>query len=368
MSAFAAGSGVDDDWARAAARALESAGSRPANANLGFLYLSDRLAENAADIVDALRRETGIAEWVGSLGIGVCGRGGEHFDEPAIAVMLAALPEGAFALFDAGRDELAGFLDRRPWREPGGFGVVHFDPRHPRNFPLIGALAEASGSFLVGALTSSRGPYAQFAGGVSTSGVSGALFSPEVAVATGLTQGCAPLGPAHLVTKAAGNVAFELDGRPALEVFKAEIGELLARDLRRVAGYIFAAVPVEGSDVGDYMVRNLAALDLRRGAVAIADEVREGQRLVFCRRDRQSAEADLARMLDGLKRRLPGRPKAALYHTCLARGPNLFGPDSAELRAIEEAFGPIPLVGFFGNGEISNARLYTHTGVLTVFL
>lgn len=368
MSAFAAGCGVDGDWARAIARALEAAGARPAGANLGVLYVSDRLASNAADIVDALRRETGIAAWIGSLGVGICGGGREWFDEPAVALMLAALPGGSFALFDAGRDELASFLDRRPWREPGGFGVVHFDPRQPRKFPLIGALAEASGSFLVGGLTSSRGAYAQFAGGVSASGVSGALFSPAVAVATGLTQGCAPLGPAHVVTRAAGNVAFELDGRPALEVFKAEIGELLARDLRRVAGYIFAAVPVEGSDVGDYMVRNLAALDLRRGAVAIADELRQGQRLVFCRRDRQSAEADLARMLDGLKRRLPGPPKAALYHTCLARGPNLFGPDSAELKAIEAAFGPIPLVGFFANGEISNARLHTHTGVLTLFL
>jgi small ligand-binding sensory domain FIST len=304
---------------------------------------------------------------VGTLGIGVCATGMESFDEPAVAIMAATLPARSFAVFDAGRDELASFLDRRPWREPGGLGVVHLDPRNARLFPLLGALGEASGSFLVGALTSSRGPYAQFAGGLSTSGLTGVLFSPEVAVATGLTQGCAPLGPKHVVTRAQGNVALELDGRPALEVFKEDIGELLARDLRRVAGYVFAAAPVEGSDVADYMVRNIAGIDLRSGAVAIADELRDGQPLMFCRRDRQAAAADLQRMLAGLKRRLPGRPKAALYHTCLSRGPNMFGPGE-ELHAVQQALGPMPLAGFFGNGEISNGRLYTYTGVLTLFL
>jgi small ligand-binding sensory domain FIST len=72
-------------------------------------------------------------------------------------------------------------------------------------------------------------------------------------------------------------------------------------------------------------------------------------------------------MLEQLKARLAGPPRGALYHTCLARGPNLFGSDSEELKAIRAALGDIPLVGFFGNGEISNNRLYTYTGVLSVF-
>ncbi len=368
MSSFASGCGSDPDWARALARALEDMRAPPPGANLGFLYLSDRLAPDAADVLDAVRRETGVDTWIGTLGVGVCGAGRECFDEPAVALLTGAFPARSFAPFDAGRDELASVVAHRPWKEPGGFGVVHLDPRNSRLFPLVGALGEASGSFLVGALTSSRGLYAQFAGSISTSGLSGALFSPEVPVATALTQGCAPLGPAHLVTRARDNVALELDGRRALDVFKEDIGELLARDLRGVAGHVFAAVPVEGSDVGDYMVRNLAGIDLRQGSIAVADELREGQPLMFCRRDRQSAEADMARMLDGLKRRLAGPPKAALYHSCLARGPNMFDEGSAELKAIAQALGPIPLAGFFGNGEISNARIYTYTGVLTVFL
>ncbi len=54
--------------------------------------------------------------------------------------------------------------------------------------------------------------------------------------------------------------------------------------------------------------------------------------------------------------------------SCVARGPNLFGPDSEELKMIRDELGDIPLVGFFANGEISNNRLYGYTGVLALFL
>jgi small ligand-binding sensory domain FIST len=73
------------------------------------------------------------------------------------------------------------------------------------------------------------------------------------------------------------------------------------------------------------------------------------------------------RMVRDLKRRLPGPAKGALYHSCLGRGRHLFGDDSAELRLIEHELGPVPVVGFYANGEISLRRLYGYTGVLSVF-
>jgi small ligand-binding sensory domain FIST len=90
---------------------------------------------------------------------------------------------------------------------------------------------------------------------------------------------------------------------------------------------------------------------------------------MFTRRDRDSAEQDLKRMLDGLARRAGGQPiKGGVYCTCVARGPNLFGDDSEELKCIRATLGDFPLVGFFGNGEICNDRLYGYTGVLALFL
>jgi small ligand-binding sensory domain FIST len=73
-------------------------------------------------------------------------------------------------------------------------------------------------------------------------------------------------------------------------------------------------------------------------------------------------------MVADIKRRADSPPRAALYFSCIARGPNLFGKGSVELRTIADILGDIPLIGFFANGEISNNRLYGYTGVLTLLL
>ncbi len=159
-----------------------------------------------------------------------------------------------------------------------------------------------------------------------------------------------------------------IDGQPALEVFKEEIGELLAHDLRRVGGYIFAAFPIPDSDTGDYLVRNLTGIDPNQGWISVAEPVEAGRRIQFCRRDHDAALTDLKRMVRDVKARAGAAPRAGLYFSCIARGPSLFGSESEELRLIEAELGEIPLAGFFGNGEIFNNRLYTHTGVLVLFL
>jgi small ligand-binding sensory domain FIST len=46
----------------------------------------------------------------------------------------------------------------------------------------------------------------------------------------------------------------------------------------------------------------------------------------------------------------------------------MFGEEGRELSLIRDGLGEFPLVGFFGNGEISNNRLYSYTGVLALFL
>ena len=89
---------------------------------------------------------------------------------------------------------------------------------------------------------------------------------------------------------------------------------------------------------------------------------------MFVRRDEESASKDLRRMLDDLQSRTQSPPKAGLYFSCVARGPNLFEGESHELGAIRDSFGEIPVAGFFGNGEISHDRVYGYTGVLTLFL
>ena len=101
---------------------------------------------------------------------------------------------------------------------------------------------------------------------------------------------------------------------------------------------------------------------------AINDYIVEGNQILFCRRNAQTAVDDMQHMLDNLSRRLKQTPRGGLYVSCVGRGREQFGKDSEEIRMIHDKLGEFPLTGFFANGEIHHRKLYGYTGVLTLFI
>lgn len=372
MNHFVFAHAAGRDWQEASRSCLAGLDTTPRGANVGFLYATDHCAEAMADILAGARRVTGVEHWIGTVGTGICASGREYHDQPAVSAMLASFPEDGFRVFSGVRQDLGAFVQsNESWyrRTASQFGIVHGDPRNAQLPDLLTALGEeVNDGFFVGGLSSSRGVHAQVADSVTEGGLSGVLLAPEVQVATTLTQGCAPFGEMHEITECERNILVTLDGKPALEVFYAEIGDILARDLNRAAHYIGAALPLPGTDTGDYLVRNLVGADTGNKLLAIGEMVSAGQRIQFCRRDAPSAEQDMRRMLRELKHRAPQSPRGGIYYSCVGRGPNLFGAQSEELKTIQEELGEFPLVGVYCNGEISNNRLYGYTGVLTLFL
>jgi small ligand-binding sensory domain FIST len=344
-------------------------------ATLGILYTTEPAAAVLPEITRALAAHTGIHSWVGGVGLGVCSAASEIFDEPAAVVMTAALPPQDFRIFAATGDPGADLpRSHAGWIEGAqpALALVHADPRCPDVQRAAVETAAASGAYLVGGLVSHRCPNPLLAqtgsdDGLGGNGVAGLMLAPGVSVATALTQGCMPIGPVRQIDEARDNVVMVIDGRPALAVFSEDIGPELTQDLRRVGGLIFAGLPVTGSDTGDYLVRNLVAIDAGRGWLVLGAEVAAGDRIVFCRRDPESARRDMGRMVRQLSGRLSGPPKAGVYVSCVARGAALFGGPGVETGLIRETLGDFPLIGFFANGEISRDRLYGHTGVLTLF-
>jgi small ligand-binding sensory domain FIST len=373
MDRFAIGHAKGSNWRETLTACLAQIGDVPPGANLGLLYLADAYGADARACVDILRERTGVPHWVGSVGLGVIATGTEYYEDAAMAIMVGAFPEESFRVFGGGTRDIEALKQTHgEWyrQDDFHFGIVHGDPRNMATPELVDQLAqEVPGGFFVGGISSSNTEYVQIADGVTSGAISGVLFAPGVPVVTGLTQGCSPISETFEITESVKNVIVTIDGRPALEVMKESIGEVLARDLNRAAGYIFAGLPVEGSDTGDYLVRNLIGVDPQNQLIAIGDLAETGRRIMFCRRDGDTARYDLMRMLRDVKTRAGDRrPRGAVYYSCLGRGRNMFGTDGAELEMVREVIGDVPLVGFFANGEISYNRLYGYTGVLTLFL
>jgi small ligand-binding sensory domain FIST len=365
---FRVGHARATDWESGVASLVAQLGTSAGSSTLGFVYVSDHLAAAAKQIVDRLKRDTGVANWVGTVGIGVLATGVEYMDEGAIVAMITDWPADEYSIF-SGRAR----LPNPGATSPSGatmahFGVVHGDPSTADMPELIADMSsKVDSGFLVGGLSSSRKEMFQIANEVLSGGLSGVVLSSAIPVHTRLTQGCSPLPGRHVITQADGTVIAKIDGRPALDVFKEAAGEMLARDLRRAAHVVLAGLPVAGSDTGDYLVRNVIGIDPKNKLIAIGAEVETNQPLLFCKRDGDAAREDLTRMVAEVRAATGGKAKGGLYFACVARGESMFGRRSAELELIREALGDVPLVGFFANGEISHDRLYGYTGVLTVF-
>lgn len=342
---------------------------------LGWCYLTDHFAHAADDILAALRARWPETSWVGTVGIGIAASGVEYIDEPALALMLAPLPPGSFRLF-SGRQPL------RPEEFAAHTALVHADGSTPDLQDLLPELAaRTTTGYLFGGLSSARTQTLQIADAVLTGGLSGVAFTEDIGVVSRVTQGSQPVGPQRTITRAEDNVVITLDGQPALACALQDLGLVNDLPVEEMAEALsstlvglrqkgeFPFVPA-GRFGTDTLVRHIVGLDPRSRVLAIGEEVETGTQLAFCRRDPAAALADVTRMATEVATELEvsgQRVAGAIYVSCVGRGGPHFGAPSAELLAIRDVLGDMPLVGFFANGEIARDRLYGYTGVLTVF-
>lgn len=369
-SDFRSAHGSGDHWGLVTKACLDGLLPLPKGANLGLLYVTETFAGDLPSILTFLRETTDIDQWVGAVAHGICATGIEYLTPDlaaggAISVLVGRFEPESFRVFSS-------LVLDEAWlaRHPAVVGLVHADPLNPGLGGLIARLVEDSHAYLLGGLTSSEGGELHVAGSVTGGGVSGVLFDSALITSVGLTQGCTPIGPPHLVTEGGDGVVMSLDGMRALDVLKEEGGALIARDLKKAAGFIHVALPVTGSDRNDdYLVRSLAGIDPRQGWLAVGEDLQPGDRMMFVRRDPNTAQTDLRRMVRdaGARAQEGGRTiKAGIYISCVARGAHMFGPGNRELATIREELGDFPLIGFFANGEICCDRLYGYTGVLAL--
>jgi len=349
---------------------MQQLASCPQEANFGFIYVTDVLADSLADILHHCKIASGIHNWIGSLGIGVIVDGSEIYDLPAISLLLCQFDETQFNMLPPVTDTIELLSNARaPENSEACFAFLHADGYHEHTQDLILKTTEIiDNCFIAGGLTSSRTKQFHIANHVTSNSISGVLFSDKIPVLTNLTQGCTPVGKKHLITQADQNVAFTLDHKPALDVLYNDIGEVLARNIEKASSYIFAGLCATGNDMNDYTVRTFVGIDEDKKVFAINDYINVGEELLFCRRDGNSAAVDMKHMLENIKKRLTKKPRGGVYVSCLGRGREQFGNDSEEVRMIHNILGEFPLTGFFANGEIHHNRVYGYTGVLTLFL
>jgi small ligand-binding sensory domain FIST len=115
---------------------------------------------------------------------------------------------------------------------------------------------------------------------------------------------------------------------------------------------------------------NLISHDIDSGSVTLAQTLETGQYLSWGLRDQKTAEADLLLTTQQLRKELGVTPSFGLLFSCLGRGPFYDGIDH-DLKIIAQQLPNMPLLGFYGNGEITNIagrnQLLPYSAVLSLF-
>jgi small ligand-binding sensory domain FIST len=393
------GTAVELCLAQLAAQAADDSTQR--RANLGFVYLTEGLLAQAGTILALLKLRTGVSNWVGASASAICATGVEYVDEPALAVMLGRFLPGSCNVFSGAQRPPARGTRTDRGSSAAHTALVHADPGAPGLAGLIDDMANKldSGS-LFGGLASGREAPVTIADRLLRGGLSGVVFASDVPLVSRVSQGCHPLPGSRrrTITGSEDNLIATLDDERAFDALLKDagivenVGALNSTERTREAltqlkvlgrrGLLFVGIepaqadPREQVRSDDYLVRPVVAIDPARGAVAVGTTVEAGQTVRFCIRDEAAARKDLTRICSEIRdhlheqselQRRPLAAKGAIYVSCTGRGTHLFGEQHEELRVIAQQLGEVPLVGFYGNGEISGRSLYAFSGVLTVF-
>jgi hypothetical protein len=211
------------------------------------------------------------------------------------------------------------------------------------------------------------------ADGAPTSGLvcAAGLYGDGLAIGHGVAGGWTTFGPERTMTRSEGNVLFELDGKPALQLYKDYLGEY-ASGLPAAAFYFPLAMRTARGGEQEPVIRTVLALDEASQSITFAGDMPEGGLARLMR-------ANLERLIEGAGDAASQAaaasdqtgPTLAITVSCVGRRLVLGERTDEELEATLDACPRgTQQVGFYSYGELSPfsggaCRLHNQTMALT---
>ncbi len=177
--------------------------------------------------------------------------------------------------------------------------------------------------------------------------------SPHLELRHASLHGWNPFGPARAVTRCEGNVLYELDGAPALEVYKEYLGAY-AKDLPG-SGLLFPFEMLSSDHQTMGLIRTILAIDEAVGSLTLAGDIAQGcyLRLMHATTDSLvdgAHEAAVSAGVDGQS----SAQHLALLVSCVGRKLVMGARVDEEVEAVTAVFGGnVRVAGFYSYGEIS---------------
>lgn len=196
------------------------------------------------------------------------------------------------------------------------------------------------------------------------------LYGDTIEVSFATNGGWAPFGPERIVTKSKDNILYELDGKPALDLYKTYLGEKAA-DLPGAA--LLYPLNVTFEDEDSSIVRTILNINEEDNSMILAGDIPENSKaqLMMTGMDNLVNAAESGAQ-QALKLR-QNSPELALVISCVGRKLVLDQRVEEEIEEVIEVVGEEATVcGFYSYGEIApfnmemNCQLHNQTIAITL--
>lgn len=222
------------------------------------------------------------------------------------------------------------------------------------SFPLVGGCTSANRRF------GKSSVYSQAQ--VLTQAVCGILWAGKLNFGLGVKHGWLPLGKPRSVTRASGNLVYEIDAQPAAKLYEDYLNISLVRlskELKRISVFYPLGIYLAGEE--EYLLRNILSIE-DNGALAFQGDVPEGSQVRLMIGSKESCLNACRQAVAEVKKDLP-RPNFLLVFDSFSRY-LLLGRDACrEIAIIKESLGEeTPFAGIYTFGEQAPLRAVGYQG------
>lgn len=319
-----------------------------------LLYLTSEFAQEPRPAIAAAARAAGCLQVTGCAAAGVFTEEDWVLDAPAAAAMVFG---GTLSLHPS-HGEAAQTLT---FAAPNALDLLWLNNGGPR---YGGVSGDATG----------RGPYSVWMGGrVQTAGRC-ELGLRGANLRIGISQGIRPLSQPAAVERVRGHDVCVVGGDSALSTLVREL-PLSTRAPERIPTHLLMAGVTFGNphhalEEGRFHLLPVVGVNADDKSVTVAAELTPGLELFWALRQPQAAEHDMNTMVHRLSDDQLAPPAFGLMFPCLGRGPWFYGGEDRDIQALTRRFPDMPLIGFYGNGEIAHLdganRLLQYSVVLAL--
>ena len=196
------------------------------------------------------------------------------------------------------------------------------------------------------------------------------ILSGSLVYSFGVASGWKPIGSPGMITRAEGNIVYEIDGAPAIEFYQ----RFLGKDMK--VSKDMPLVILNDNGEPEYLRPSTGDVDNETGAITYLSDVPEGVSAQVSTTDRASILEGCEESIQKALKSFPSgnEPEAAVVVSCSARKLLLGTKTAEESRLLGERIGhEIPLCGFYSYGEIGpqktdNTKPIMHHQTFTMLL